>query len=143
MTSRNKINSVVGQGSFFEGKFYIAGSLHVDGKFEGEIKTNDALVVGNTGKVKTNIHAKSVRIEGTMIGNVYASNEVHLEPTSKVLGDIHAPTVHVAPGVIAKGSINITGNSKKNPRTLIEETYDGVPQTALVKERKELKSIKK
>lgn len=50
---KDSINSVIGPGSIFEGKFYIAGSLRIDGKFEGDIKTEDALVIGETGKVKT------------------------------------------------------------------------------------------
>ncbi|HMU84753.1 MAG TPA: polymer-forming cytoskeletal protein, partial [Leptospiraceae bacterium] len=54
MAGRNdSMNSVIGPGSIFEGKFYISGSLKIDGKFEGEIKTEDALVVGETGKIKT------------------------------------------------------------------------------------------
>ncbi|NJN66603.1 MAG: polymer-forming cytoskeletal protein, partial [Chloroflexaceae bacterium] len=89
-TRSDQMNSVIGPGSIFEGKFYISGSLKIDGKFEGEIKTEDALVVGETGKVKTNISAKDVVIAGTMIGNIAAENEVRLEKSGKLLGDINA-----------------------------------------------------
>ena len=59
MASKNDFNnSTIGEGSVFEGKFYINGSLRIDGKFEGEIKTDEELVVGETGKVRTNINAK-------------------------------------------------------------------------------------
>lgn len=125
MASKNAINSVIGPGSFFEGKFYIAGSLRVDGKFEGEIKTDGTLIVGGDGKIKTNINAKDVIVEGIMIGNINAQNTVRLEPNGKVLGDIKAPVVHVAPGVVARGSIDITGSNKKNARSLVEEAYNG------------------
>ena len=54
------MNSTIGEGSVFEGKFYISGSLKIDGKFEGEIKTDEELVVGEKGRVKTDIYAKSV-----------------------------------------------------------------------------------
>ena len=53
------MNSTIGEGSVFEGKFYISGSLKIDGKFEGEIKTDEELVVGETGKVKTNIERRA------------------------------------------------------------------------------------
>ena len=41
MATKNdsQLNSVIGDGSIFEGKFYINGSLQIDGRFEGEIKT--------------------------------------------------------------------------------------------------------
>ena len=117
------MNSVIGPGSIFEGKFYISGSLRIDGKFEGEIRTEDALVVGETGKIKTNIKARDVIIAGTMIGNIKAENEVRLDKNCKLLGDIHAPSLNIAEGVVAKGSIHITGGLKKDPKKVIEESY--------------------
>ena len=127
MAGRNdSMNSVIGPGSIFEGKFYISGSLKIDGKFEGEIKTEDALVVGETGKIKTNITAKNVVVAGTMIGNIQAESEVRLEKSGKLLGDITAPMLNIQPGVIAKGTITITGGQQKDVRKVIEESYGGL-----------------
>lgn len=122
----DSLNSVIGPGSIFEGKFYISGSLRIDGKFEGEIKTEDALLVGETGKIKTNISAREVVVAGTMIGNIAAESEVRLEKTGKLLGDIQAPTLHIAPGVVAQGTITITGGQKKDVKKVIEESYGGL-----------------
>lgn len=128
MAGRSDIlNSTIGEGSVFEGKFYINGSLKIDGKFEGEIKTDEELVVGETGKVKTNIEAKSVVIAGVVIGNIKAFHEVRLMETAKVLGDIEAPNVSVQKGVVVTGSINITGQYKKDIRKVIEDAYSSTP----------------
>ena len=121
----DSLNSLIGPGSIFEGKFYISGSLRIDGKFEGEIKTEDALVVGETGKIKTNISAKHVSVAGTMIGNIRAEQDVRLEESGKILGDITAPRLHIAPGVVAKGNITITGGQKKDVKKVVEESYGG------------------
>ena len=130
MASRSDtMNSVIGPGSIFEGKFYISGSLRIEGKFEGEIKTEDTLEVGETGKIKTNISAKRVWVAGTMIGNIKAEHEVRLEESGKLLGDITAPQLHIAPGVVAKGNITITGNVKKDIKKVIEESYGGLKLT--------------
>lgn len=124
MAIRNEnMNSVIGPGSIFEGKFYISGSLRIDGKFEGEIKTEEVLVVGETGKIKTNIKARDVIVSGTMIGNILAENEVRLDKNCKLLGDIKAPGLFIAEGVVAKGNIHITGGLKKDPKKVIEESY--------------------
>lgn len=128
MASRNDSqNSIIGPGTIFEGKFYISGSLRVDGKFEGDIRTSDSLVVGETGKVKTNIHARSVTIAGTMIGNIKAEEDIRLEKSGKIMGDVEAPIIHLAPGVVLRGSVNITGGVKKDTKKLIEESYGGTP----------------
>ncbi|PKA14472.1 MULTISPECIES: bactofilin family protein [Leptospira] len=118
-------NSVIGPGSIFEGKFYIAGSLRIDGKFEGEIKTDDALFIGETGKVRTNIAAREVIVAGTLIGNIKAESEVRLEETGRLLGDIIAPALSLAKGVVAKGNITVTGGQKKDVKKIVEESFGG------------------
>lgn len=126
MASKNDgMNSTIGEGSVFEGKFYISGSLRIDGKFEGEIKTDEELVVGETGKVKTDITAKSVVIAGTVIGNINARNEVRLLETGKILGDINAPSVMLQKGVVVSGNFNITGGHKKDTKKVIEDSFQG------------------
>jgi len=124
MALRDSLNSTIGEGSSFEGKFYISGSLRIDGKFEGEIKTDDELVVGESGKVKTNIEARSVVVAGTVVGNITAREEVKLLETAKVLGDVIAPAIQIQRGVIMQGTIKITGNGKKDPRAAVEESYN-------------------
>ncbi|HON15525.1 MAG TPA: polymer-forming cytoskeletal protein [Spirochaetota bacterium] len=120
------MNSTIGEGSFFEGKFYISGSLRIDGKFEGEIKTDDELVIGEKGRVKTDIYARSVVVAGTVIGNINAEQEVRLLETAKVLGDITAPAISIQRGVVAQGQIIITGaGPKRDPKKFIEEFYNG------------------
>ena len=126
------VNSTIGEGSVFEGKFYISGSLRIDGKFEGEIKTDEELVVGETGKVKTNIVAKSVVVAGTIIGNIFADDEVKLLETGRVLGDITTPTLTIQRGVIAKGAITITGGQKKDVKKIIEESYGDTVQKGAI-----------
>ena len=124
MALRDSLNSTIGEGSSFEGKFYISGSLRIDGKFEGEIKTDDELVVGESGKVKTNIEARSVVVAGTVVGNITAREEVKLLETAKVLGDVIAPAIQIQRGVIMQGNIKITGSAKKEPRSAVEESYN-------------------
>ena len=127
MATRNdQLNSVIGPGSIFEGKFYISGSLRIDGKFEGEIKTEDELHVGETGKIKTNINARNVTLAGTMIGNIKAEEEVILEKSGKLMGDIDSPILHIAPGTVAQGRVNITGGQKKDVKKIVEESYGSI-----------------
>ncbi len=137
MAGKNDVlNSTIGEGSIFEGKFYISGSLKIDGKFEGEIKTDEELEVGITGKVKTNIIARSVLVAGTVIGNITAKEEVKLLDTAKVLGDVTAPTVNIQRGVILQGNVNITSGEKKEIKKIVEESYANVSLKTFVERKK-------
>jgi cytoskeletal protein CcmA (bactofilin family) len=124
----NMLNSKIGEDSIFEGKFYIAGSLQIDGRFEGEIKTQDQLIVGETGKVKTDIFARRVVVGGTVIGNIEAGEEVLLLSTGRVLGNIKAPRVNIEEGVVVKGEISVDAGQKKDVTSIIKESFDSGPK---------------
>ena len=123
MGKYDQVNSVIGEGSVFEGKFYISGSLKVDGRFEGEIKTEDLLIIGPTGKVKTNIIAREVVMSGALIGNIEARESVRLTNSGKMLGNIKAPILHLSEGVVYKGSIDITSGSKQDAEKIIKDFF--------------------
>lgn len=116
-------NCVIGEGSIFEGKFYVQGSIRIDGKFLGEIKTNDQLFIGASGKVKTDITARKVTVAGVLIGNIHALEEVNLLQSGKVLGNIKTPKLNVEEGVISCGEIVITDNKHESIKKIIEESF--------------------
>ena len=117
-------NCVIGEGSVFNGRFHVNGSIMIEGIFQGDIKTNDELIVGPTGKVKTDIHARRVTIAGIMIGNITATEEVNLVQTGKVLGDISTPKLNVEHGVITNGRVTITaGNTIAGVKRVIEDDF--------------------
>jgi cytoskeletal protein CcmA (bactofilin family) len=140
MPSKNETsNCVIGEGSIFDGRFYVNGSILIEGKFQGDIKTDDQLVVGPTGKVKTDIVARRVTIAGTLIGNIVASEEVNLLHTGKVLGNISTPRLTVEPGVITEGKVTITSGQTDDTKKLIEEAFGTETEeafTSIVKEKK-------
>jgi cytoskeletal protein CcmA (bactofilin family) len=130
MATKNdaQLNSVIGEGSIFKGKFYINGSLQIDGRFEGEIKTKDQVIIGELGKVKTDITAKKVIVGGTLIGNIEAEEEVELLATGRVLGNIRTPKVNIEEGVVVKGEISISAGQKKGISNIIAESFNAGPK---------------
>lgn len=123
----DQVNSTIGEGSVFVGKFYVHGSLRIDGKFEGEIKTEDHLIIGETGKVKTDILANRVTVAGTLVGNIEAIEQVTLEETGRVLGNILTPQLFVQGGVVTQGMVTITGGQKKDVKKIILDSYSSGP----------------
>lgn len=122
------LNTLIGEGSIFQGKFYVHGSFQIDGKFEGEIKSEEHLYVGETGKVKTEIiRAKKVSIAGIVLGDIEAIEEVRLLSTGRVLGNIMAPMISIEPGVVVKGNMTITAGQKKEVDKIIEDAYSAGP----------------
>ena len=94
----------------------------IEGKFQGEIRTDDQVVIGPTGKVKTDITARKVTVSGTIIGNISASEEVNLLATGKILGNITTPKINVEPGVITSGKVTITSENN-DVESIINSSY--------------------
>lgn len=143
MPNKNDTNNcVIGEGSIFDGRFYVNGSILIEGKFQGDIKTDDQLTVGPTGKVKTDIQARRVTIAGTLIGNISATEEVNLLHTGKVLGNIITPKLIVEPGVITEGKVTITSGQTDETKKIIEEAFGTETEDAFVSIIKEKKKEK-
>jgi cytoskeletal protein CcmA (bactofilin family) len=117
-------SNVIGENSYFSGKFVINGSLRVDGRFEGRSLQAEQLYIGPHGKIRTNIEAASVIIEGLVIGNINATSRVLLMPTARILGDIKTPELIIQNGVILEGRCMIANDLKVNASNLIESEYE-------------------
>ena len=139
-------NCIIGEGSIFEGRFYVNGSILIEGKFQGDIRTDDQLIVGPTGKVKTDIQARKVTVAGTLIGNITASEEVDLLHTGKVLGNITTPKLVVEPGVITEGKVTITSGQVDEAKKIIEESFGTETEDAfssIIKDKKKERAKEK
>jgi len=139
-------NCIIGEGSIFEGRFYVNGSIMIEGKFQGDIRTDDQLIVGPSGKVKTDIQARKVTIAGTIIGNISATEEVTLLHTGKVLGNIVTPKLTVEQGVITEGKVTINSGQTEDARKIIEESFGTETEDAfssIMKEKKKEKTREK
>ncbi len=95
----------IGEGSEIEGKYTFtgAGTVLLNGKFQGEIMTTDALIVGEKAVFNATIRAASVVIWGEVVGNVHASERVELKGAARVFGTLEAPVVVLEDGVFFEG----------------------------------------
>jgi cytoskeletal protein CcmA (bactofilin family) len=133
-------NCVIGAGSVFEGRFHVNGSILIEGKFQGEIRTSEQLTVGASGRVKTDIAARQVTVAGTLIGNITATEEVSLLQSGKVLGNITTPRLRVEAGVITEGKLTITSGEDGRVRELVEAAFGESPESVFGAAKKEARA---
>jgi cytoskeletal protein CcmA (bactofilin family) len=96
--------TLLGPGSEFEGKLTFQGTVQIEGKFSGEIRTTDDLNIGQAAKVSAEIHVGSILVHGEIQGNIKAKNMVELESTARVFGNIETPAMIVKKGAIFEGA---------------------------------------
>jgi cytoskeletal protein CcmA (bactofilin family) len=105
---KSDLSGYIDEGSEIEGSYTFSGTVMLNGKFKGEIHSNDTLIVGEKGVVNATINAGSVLISGEVVGNVVASERVEMHGNARVFGDVEAPVVVVEEGVLFEGHCRMT-----------------------------------
>ena len=99
------LTAFIDQGSEFEGKLQFRDTVRIDGRFRGEISSENTLIVGESGEIEATIHSRTVVISGTVVGNVHASQKVVLHKTARVDGDLETASLVVEEGAFVTGQI--------------------------------------
>jgi cytoskeletal protein CcmA (bactofilin family) len=104
----NDLSAFIDEASEIDGKYTFSGTVMLNGKFKGEISSNDTLIIGEKAVVKASIRAGVILISGEVVGNVLGTERVELRGTARVFGDVEAPVVVVEEGVMFEGQCRMT-----------------------------------
>src|SRR3990172_4980144 len=118
---RNGLTAFIDEGSEIEGKYTFSGTVMLNGKFKGEIVSNDTLIIGEKGVINADIRAGQVLVSGEVVGNVQATERVELKRTARVFGDVEAPIIVVEEGVLFEGHCRMT---KTKPAEAARDTRE-------------------
>lgn len=113
-------HTVIGPESSFDGKLTFQGAVRIDGKFSGEIVTDDVLVVGDGALVKAELRVGSLVLNGTIEGNVTAKNAIQIHAPGVLRGNMTTPSLTIDRGVIFEGSCHMD-KSGQPPKTLTSQ----------------------
>lgn len=113
-TNIGQVHTILGPESAFDGKLSFQGTVRIDGRFAGEVKTTDVLVIGESAVVKAELEVGTIIINGEVNGNVRAKNSVEIHAPGKLRGNVETPRLVMDAGVIFEGSCkmeNLSGGS--------------------------------
>jgi cytoskeletal protein CcmA (bactofilin family) len=96
--------TILSRDAKFAGKLVFEGVVRVDGKLEGEVVTEDLLVVGSTAEVKGTLRVGTIIINGLVEGDIIAATLVDLRASGRVRGNIIAPTMTLERGGTIDGT---------------------------------------
>lgn len=116
--------TVIGPSVKVKGNFHGDGNMIIEGIFEGSIKTNNKLYVGNKAKITASVRAKDARIGGEINGNVKIDGYLEITSSAKITGDIEASALSIERGAQFNGKCSM-GNDHKGHE---HKRHDGVRQ---------------
>lgn len=117
----DEVSTVVGSGVHLTGVLKDQSDIIVHGSVEGEVKSEQNVIVGDSAKVKGPISAQVVAISGEVKGTINALDKLEIHPTGRVEGNIHARDLIIHSGAYFAGKCEMESTSQQqNEDVLIE-----------------------
>jgi cytoskeletal protein CcmA (bactofilin family) len=128
-----EITTLLGRGASFEGKLTFEGTVRIDGRFKGEVFSDDTLVIGEGAHVEAEIDVGEVIIQGFVNGNVTARRSIEIHAPGRVKGDLHTPALQIDKGVIFEGrSFMEAAQQARQPAAVVGQQVQAQPKPAPV-----------
>jgi cytoskeletal protein CcmA (bactofilin family) len=117
----NITDTLVGEGSHFEGRIKSDASLRIEGMVTGDMECTGDVIVGEHGVVKSNILARNIIIAGSVHGNIMTKGILKITATGKLYGNTTAASLMIDEGGIFQGTSKMEAKTTQNEKHEHEE----------------------
>ncbi|MDY6825864.1 MAG: polymer-forming cytoskeletal protein [Bacillota bacterium] len=112
--SSDKVNTVIGKGTSFQGTMVGNGLIRIDGEAKGDITNKGDVIIGESGTVAVDLKARNVTIAGHFEGSIEAEGRLELKKTSTAVGKFKVNGLLIEEGAIISGGMEMTLKDKDN-----------------------------
>lgn len=107
MKGKDELTGYFDQGVKITGEMEFQNTLRIDGTFQGKIRSQDLLVIGENGNVDAEIEVGVLSVHGVVRGKVRALDRLEIQKGGKVYADIATPSLLVVDGGILQGNCSM------------------------------------
>lgn len=100
-----EMNGFLDQGTTFKGDLVFEDLLRIDGKFEGTIRSESELIIGDSAQVKGEVIVDSVTVNGRVDGKITAKSRIEINNKARVTGELKSPVLSIQDGAVFDGTI--------------------------------------
>jgi cytoskeletal protein CcmA (bactofilin family) len=97
-------DTLVGEGSTFEGKIKSVASIRVDGHVIGDIESASLVTIGENGSAHSTIIARDLILAGKVFGNVEVKGTLTIRATGSLIGNLSAESLQIEAGGVFQGT---------------------------------------
>lgn len=106
-SSTDKIISIIGPGMHIVGDCDTTDTIRIEGRIEGSVRAEKAVVIGKGGHVHGDIQTQDAVIAGTVNGALDVDSRLELQSTCVVDGEIRATRIKLDEGGVVHGNVQI------------------------------------
>lgn len=97
------MDTLIGEGTVFEGKITSAAGVRIEGQLTGDILCEGDVTIGEKANVKSYISSRDITIAGIVHGNVKAKGKVTITSKGELFGNVSAPSFIIEEGGVFQG----------------------------------------
>jgi cytoskeletal protein CcmA (bactofilin family) len=101
----------VGRNVNVSGKLIFHEPVRIEGRFRGEVRSVELVVVGEDGMIEGKVFAPRLLVMGELRGDVTGCDRMVLGPRAKFFGNIETRNLTVAEGAYLDGNVRMTRGS--------------------------------
>lgn len=102
-----ELNAFLGKGVHFTGTLTYQGTIRIDGAFDGEIRTDGVVLIGEEAKLKANVTAGTIVSKGRITGDIRAKEKFMLQAPSVIVGEVTTPALSIEEGARIDGNLKM------------------------------------
>jgi cytoskeletal protein CcmA (bactofilin family) len=115
--------ALLSRGVSIKGSVKFLNELLIDGEVEGTIDSTGTLTIGEHGRIRGEIRAKSVKVRGTVESNIFVTDCCELQAGCTLRGDIEARRLVVNENATFLGSAKV-GPGGVTPASEVRQLND-------------------
>jgi len=112
-TESTSQQNIIAQDTKIVGDIVSKGPFRIDGQVEGNIRTQDKVVVGKSGFVNGTINGTNADFEGSFSGKLKLSGTLTLKSSAYVQGEVEVGKLAVEPGATFNATCSMKGAVKE------------------------------
>lgn len=113
----NSTDTLLGEGTQFEGNLNSEASIRVEGSIVGDIECKGDVTIGDNGNAQSSITARNVIIAGKVKGNVNAAEKLTITPTGQLHGNAMSKKLIIDDGGIFMGNSQMHSSAASSTST--------------------------
>jgi len=125
----NNTDTIIGINVTLKGNLHNKGSIQVNGNIDGEVRSDENILIGETATIKGPVIAKKIEISGEVKGLVDASEKLEINSSGRIYGDITAKSLVIKEGAIFVGK----STSSSTPEKQSEQNKEKVKEEEVEK----------
>ncbi len=116
-TRSHDVRAFLEEGCELQGNLSFSGVVRINGKFNGEVASEDSVIIGPTAVVEGELNVGSAIIGGCVKGQIHATHRIEIQSTAQIEGSVRAPLLVIQEGAQISGDVQIqrgAENANKN-----------------------------